>query len=105
MYRIPAWAERKFLELWGSESRRAGLAAVKWDVPIHVLCSRGVDHFNVQPHGFGRRCVLERQIGISVLGNQFDPGVRRSSYGAESPGTARRAIGIGFAVQPTIALW
>jgi MoaA/NifB/PqqE/SkfB family radical SAM enzyme len=67
-------AERRFLEPWIWENRRAGLESVKPDAPITVLCSGGVDHINVQPDGSAWRCILERQECVNLLGNVFDPG-------------------------------
>jgi len=67
-------AERRFLEPWIWENRRAGLKGRKPDVPVTVMCSGGVDHINVQPDGSAWRCILERQLGLNPLGNVFDPG-------------------------------
>ena len=65
-------AERRFLEPWIWENRRAGLESVKPDARHTVLCSGGVDHINVQPDGSTWRCILERQLGIHPLGNVFE---------------------------------
>jgi hypothetical protein len=69
-------AERRFLELWIWENRRAGLESAKPDDPVTVLCSGGVDHINIQPDGSTWRCILERQLGLKPLGNVFDPGFK-----------------------------
>lgn len=66
-------AERRFLEPWIWENRRAGLEVLRPDAPATVMCSGGVDHINVQPDGFAWRCILERQLEVNLLGNVFDP--------------------------------
>jgi MoaA/NifB/PqqE/SkfB family radical SAM enzyme len=67
-------AERRFLEPWIWENRRAGLDVIKPDASITVLCSGGADHINVQPDGSAWRCILERQLAVNPLGNVFEPG-------------------------------
>ena len=67
-------AERRYLEPWIWENRRAGLHTLPPEKPYTVLCSGGVDHINVQPDGSAWRCILERQLDIHPLGNVFDPG-------------------------------
>ena len=67
-------AERKFLEPWIWEHRRAGLDVVKPGESSEVVCSGGVDHLNVQPDGSTLRFILERQLGLNPLGNVSDPG-------------------------------
>ena len=73
-------AERRFLEPWIWENRRAGLEVVKPDMSSEVLCSAGVDHINVQPDGSAWRCILERQLSINSLGKVFDRGFELLSH-------------------------
>ena len=65
-------AERRYLEPWIWENRRAELHTLPPEKPYTVLCSGGVDHINVQPGGSAWRCILERQLAINPLGNVFD---------------------------------
>jgi MoaA/NifB/PqqE/SkfB family radical SAM enzyme len=69
-------AERRYLEPWIWENRRAELHTLPPEKPYTVLCSGGVDHINVQPGGSAWRCILERQLAINPLGNVFDLGFK-----------------------------
>ena len=58
-------AERRFLEPWIWENRRAGLEVVKPDALITVLCSGGIDHINLQPDGSAWRCILNGNLDLT----------------------------------------
>jgi hypothetical protein len=72
-------AERRFLEPWIWENRRAGLEVVKPDVPHAVLCSGCVDPINFHPDGSAWPCILERQLRVTPLSNVLEPGFERLS--------------------------
>jgi MoaA/NifB/PqqE/SkfB family radical SAM enzyme/tetratricopeptide (TPR) repeat protein len=66
--------ERAYLRpfVGGDRAHASSLTGEKKE--IHVLCSGGVSHLNVQPNGDAYRCIFDKIQGpASKVGNLFDP--------------------------------